>query len=87
MVLEEGLDMSCLPLTLKEDFDQLDRLEGQYRVTSFLTEDLEDYIPCGFCNVKRSVKQWTKLVEEYKPMITFSKVILVTDLNIYEIKN
>ena len=82
MVLEEGLDMSCLPHTLKEDFDQLDRLEGQYRVTSFLTEDLEDYSPCRFCNVKEYVKEWTKRVEDYKPMLTFSKVIQVTDLNI-----
>ena len=42
MVLEEGLDMSSLPETLKEDLDQLDKLEGKYRVTAHLTEDLED---------------------------------------------
>ena len=72
--------MSCLPDTLKEDFDQLVRLEGKYRVTSYLTENLDDYSPCGFCDVKKSVKRTRKLVEDYKPMITFSKVILVTDL-------
>ena len=78
MVLEEGLDVSCLPETLKEDFDQLIRLEGQYRVTNFLSEDLEDYSPCGFCSVKENAKKWAKMVEDYKPIITFSKVIIVT---------
>ena len=79
MVLEEGLDMSGLPKTLKEDFDELDRLEGQYRVTSCLFEDvdLEDLSPgkepCGSCNVENLVKQKTEMMEDYKPMITFLK--------------
>ena len=82
MVLEEGLDISSLPETLKEDFEQLDQLEGQYRVTGMLAEDLEDLSPgkgsppCGFCNTKDLAKYWTQFVENYKPMITFSKVIL-----------
>ena len=57
MVIEEGLDISGLPETLKKDFDHLDRLEGEYRVTSILMEviDSEDLSPrkgppCGFCN-------------------------------------
>ena len=82
VVLEEGLDMSSLPETLKEDFDQLVRLEGRYRVTSFLTEDLEDLSPCRMCNVKELVKLWAQLVEDHKPTMTFSKVILVTALNV-----
>ena len=81
MVLEEGLDISSLPETLKEDFDQLDRLEGQYRVTGFLTEDLEDLSPgkdpsCGFCNTNNLANYLAVLMEDYKPMITLSKVIL-----------
>ena len=83
MVLEEGLDISSLPETLKEDFDQLDRLEGQYRVTSYLTKYVvleemspEKGPPCGFCNVKDMVMKWAKLVEDNKPMYTFSRVIL-----------
>ena len=78
MVLEEGLDISSLPDTLKEDFDQLDRLEGQYRVTSCITEDvdLEDLSqPCGFCNAKGETERIMKIMEDYKPMITVSKVI------------
>ena len=82
MVLEEGLDMSRLPETLKEDFDQLDRLEGQYRVTSILMEviDLEDLSPrkgppCSFCNVKEEAEKMKMIVEHYKPMTTLSKVI------------
>ena len=81
MVLEEGLDTSGLPETLKEDFNELDRLEGQYRVTSCLMEvgDLEDLSPgkeppCGFCNVNHMSKYWTELVEDHKAIITFSKV-------------
>ena len=81
MVLEERLDISSLPETLKEDFDELDRLEGQYRVTSCLMEvgDLEDLSPgkeppCGFCNVNHMSKYWTELVEDHKAIITFSKV-------------
>ena len=84
MVLEEGLDMSSLPETLKEDLDQLDKLEGKYRVTAFLTEDLEDLEdlspenepPCGSCNAKILMKHWKEVVEQYKPMITWSKVFL-----------
>ena len=84
MVLEEGLDMSSLPETLKEDLDQLDKLEGKYRVTAHLTEDLEDLEdlspgnepPCGSCNAKNLMKHWKEVVEQYKPMITWSKVFL-----------
>ena len=83
MVLEEGLDISSLPDTLKEDFDQLDRLEGQYRGTSCITEDvdLEDLSPgrappCGFCNAKAETERIMKIMEDYKPMATLSKVIL-----------
>ena len=83
VVLEERLDMSRLPETLKEDFDQLDQLEGQYRVTSILMEviDLEDLSarkgpPCSFCNVKEEAEKMKMIVEHYKPMTTLSKVIL-----------
>ena len=83
VVLEEGLDTSGLPETLKEDFNELDRLEGQYRVTSCLVEifNLEDLSPrkgppCGFCNTEEKTKKRTKIVENLKPMTTFSKVIL-----------
>ena len=80
MVLEEGLDISSLPETLKEDFDQVDRLEGVYRVTHLLT-DLEDSSPgrgppCHFCNPKEEAEWRTKAVEKYKPTTTMSKVIL-----------
>ena len=73
--------MSSLPETLKEDLDQLDKLEGKYRVTAFLTEDLEDLSPgneppCGSCNAKNQMKHWKEVVEQYKPMITWSKVFL-----------
>ena len=64
VVLEEGLDISSLPDTLKEGFKQLNRLEGQYRVTSVLIEDvyLEDLRTrigptCGFCNVKEETEK------------------------------
>ena len=82
VVLERGLDTSGLPETLKEDFKQLKRVEGHYRVTGCITEDLEDLSPgkgsppCGFCNTKDLEMYWTQFVENYKPMITFSKVIL-----------
>ena len=81
VVLEEGLDISSLPETLKEDFFQLDRLEGRYRVTGFFTEELEDLNPgkgaaCGFCNVHHVTSALTQFVEDYKPMTTLSKVIL-----------
>ena len=81
MVLEEGLDISRLPKTLKDDFDQLDKLEGQYQVTSIHMEviDLEDSKPsngprCGFCNVKEEAEKMKMIVEHYKPMTKFSKV-------------
>ena len=83
VVLEGGLDMSGLPGTLKEDLKQLERVEGQYRVTRCLTEDLVDLSseeglpPCGFCNGKNLVEYWTQLMENYKSMITLSKVILI----------
>ena len=32
--------------------------------------------PCGFCNVKEETKKRTKIVEEYKPIFTLSKVNL-----------
>ena len=91
VVLEEGLDISSLPETLKEDFYQLDRLEGQYRVTGMLAEDLEDLsagkVPsCGFCNTNNLANYLTELMEDYKPMITLSKVILRNLFSIYEIK-
>ena len=80
MVLEEGLDISSLPDTLKKDFDQLDRLEGQFRVTNMIT-DLEDLNPgkgqpCGFCNLKEETERKRKLVDTNKPKTTMSKVIL-----------
>ena len=86
MVLEEGLDISRLPKTLKDDFNQLDKLEGQYRVTSIhlhmvidLVIDLEDSKSsngprCGFCNVKEEAEKMKMIVEHYKPMTKFSKV-------------
>ena len=81
MVPREGLDISSLPKIFKENFNQLDRLEGQYRVTGFLAEDLEDLSPgkdpsCGFCNANNLAKYLTEMVEYYNPMITLSKVIL-----------
>ena len=81
VVLEEGLDRSGLPETLKEDFDELDKLKGQYRVTSFLIEDVDvedlsprEGPPCFFCNAKRYNDGWAELVENNKTMITLSKV-------------
>ena len=81
VVLDRGLDMSGLPETLKEDFKQLKRVEGHYRVTGCITEDLEDLSPgkdpsCGFCNANNLAKYLTEMVEYYNPMITLSKVIL-----------
>ena len=78
MVLDEGLDVSSLPDTLKEDFKQLNRLEGQYRVTSSLVEAV-DLIArkgptCGFCNVKEETEKMKTFVEEYKPTTTIRKV-------------
>ena len=82
MVFEEGLDISSLPETLKKDFNQLDRLEGEYRVTSMLVDvtDLEDLSPrkgppCGWCSVREVVESMKKrFMEQYNPMIRLSKV-------------
>ena len=83
MVFEKGLDISSLPETLKKDFNQLDRLEGQYRVISILLEafDLEDLSlrkgsQCRVCDVKGHAKGIREFAEEVKPMIIISKVIL-----------
>ena len=83
MVIEEGLDISCLPETLKEDFKQLDRLDGQFRMTSYLIEvfNLEDSSPrksppCSFCNAKERAENGMKIMKDYKPLTTFYKVIL-----------
>ena len=70
--------MSRLPQMLKEDFKHLGRLEGQYRVTGFLTEDFEDLSPekgqpCDFYNVKDLAIYWTEFVEDFKPTITFPR--------------
>ena len=85
MVFEKGLDISSLPKTFREDFDQLDRLEGRYRVTGFLVEDvdLEDSNPrngpsCGFCDTKEEAERKRMITEDYKPTAVFSKVILIT---------
>ena len=82
VVFEEGLDMGGLPETLKEDFEKVDRLEGQYRVTSFLFEDvnLEEESPrkgppCGWCSVREVVESMKKtFLEQFNPMIRLSKV-------------
>ena len=81
MVLREGLDISSLPKIFKENFNQLDRLEGQYRVTSYLIEifDLEELSPrkgppCGFCNEKEVAKMVKKFVW-HELVTTVSKVI------------
>ena len=85
VVLEEGLNISSLPETMKEDFEKLNRFEGQYRVTSFLMDevDLEASSPrkgplCAYCNVKDVAKTMKSILEYYKPMTTFSKVILIS---------
>ena len=79
MVLEEGLDISSLPATLKEDFEKLDRLEGQFRGTNILTKvvNLEDLRPPCAKEVKAKSESVKKsFVEHCRPMITLSKVIL-----------
>ena len=83
MVFEEGLDISSLPEALKEDFEKLDQLEGQYRVTSILMEavDLEEFNPrkappCSFCDVKKQADEMNEMVEQFKMVKTLSKVIL-----------
>ena len=90
MVLEEGLDISSLPETLKEDFDSLDRLKGRYRVTDFLVEDVASENlsprkgpPCSFCTAKQETEKGMKITEDFKPTATFSKVILIS---IYKVK-
>ena len=89
VVLEEGLNISNLPETLKEDFDQLDRLEGRYRVTGFLVEDVDSENlsprkgpPCSFCTAKEETEKRMKTTENYKPVARFTKVILIS---IYEV--
>ena len=83
MVFEEGLDISSLPDNLREDFEKLDRLEGQFRVTNILMEavDLEELSPrkdplCGFCDVKKQAEDMNEMVEQFKTMKTLSKVTL-----------
>ena len=83
MVLEEGLDISSLPETLKEDFEKLNQLEGRYRVIGILMEavDLEETsprkgLPCGFCNVKVEAEKMKPVVDHYKPITMVTKVIL-----------
>ena len=84
MVLAERLDISSLPETLRGDFKQLNRLEGQYRWTSYLVEvfNWEDSSPiksqsCSFCiNAKEEGEKGMKFVEDYKPLTRFYKVIL-----------
>ena len=76
VVLEEGLDISILQETLKKDFDQMDQLEGQYRVTNILKEVVDRKgPPCPFCDVKEELRL-KQYVERHKPIITLSKVIL-----------
>ena len=82
MVLEEGLDIGSLPETLKEDFKQLEQLEGQFRLTRVLVEPVDfESSPrkgpiCDFCNVKVQAEEMKEMVEEFKPTKTLSKVIL-----------
>ena len=83
VVLEEGLDISSLPETLKEDFDSLDRLKGRYRVTGFLVEDVDSENlsprkgpPCSFCTAKEETEKKMYIVDTYKPKTTMAKVTL-----------
>ena len=82
MVLEEGLDIGSLPETLKEDFKQLEQLEGQFRLTRVLVEPVDfESSPregpiCDFCNVKVQAEEMKEMVEEFKLTKTSSKVIL-----------
>ena len=87
VVFEEGLDISSLPEALRKDFEELDRLEGQYRVTSDLMEavDLEKLSPrtgppCGFCDVKKQEEDMNEMVEREKTIKTLSKVTLREDV-------
>ena len=79
MVFEEGLDISGLPETLKEDFKPLDRLEGQYRVTTIIMEVVreEKEGPLCPCSTPSREEVWQTIVEQEKPMIRLSKVIRV----------
>ena len=71
--------MSGLPEALREDFEKLDQLEGQYRVTTIRMEVVDGKGPlCPFCFVKEEAEEMKKMVEQYKPMTTLSKVIQVT---------
>ena len=90
MVLEKGLAIRSLPKTLREDFKQLDRLEGRFKVTGYLVEDvdLKDSNPrngpsCGFCDAKEEAERKRMITEDYKPTAVFSKVILIS---IYKVK-
>ena len=78
MVFEEGLDISSLPETLKEDFSQLDRLEGEYRVTSMLVNvvDSRKGPLCSFCNDEALAEMMNKTVR-HELTITVAKVILL----------
>ena len=82
MVLEEGLDTSTLPDTLKEDFDQLNRFEGEYMVTSIKAEVVGFEVlsgktgqPCEWCNAKEKEEEKRLMVLLFQPMTTLSKVI------------
>ena len=84
MVLEEGLDTSTLPDTLKEEFDQLNRFEGEYMVTSIKAEIVGFEIlsgktgqPCEWCNAKEKEEEKKFMVKLLRPMTTLSKVILI----------
>ena len=79
MVFEEGLDKSRLPEALKEDLNQLDRLEGQFRMTTTHMEIVDRKGPlCPICDLKEEMKtdSMKQFVEQYKPITTLSKVIL-----------
>ena len=83
MVLEEGLDISNLPETLKKDFEKLNQLEGKFRLTRVLMEavDLGELSPrkappCSFCDVKKQADEMNEMVEQFQMVKTLSKVIL-----------
>ena len=88
VVLEEGLDISNLPETLKKDFEKVNQLEGQFRLTRVLMEavDLGELSPrkappCSFCNVKKQAEEMNETLFSYeriKPTKTLTKVILST---------
>ena len=79
MVFEEGLDKSGLPETLREEFNQLEQLEGQYRETTVHIEVVDRKGPlCWFCDFKEEMKtdNMKEYVEEDQTITTLSKVIL-----------